>query len=190
MRISSRPRRRMLTNLTPLVDVGLVLVIIFMVTAPLFEQPSLDVKLPKATTEEGKEQENVTVTITADGRMAAKLGWMKHFYRNENDEALRLLRDGLASRPDPLSYFAVAQILELEGRPVGALEACLEICRRYPDDPMSQLEAMGFSFNGQSPAVQPEPEEQAGPNRPARCQAVTKAGAQCKNRAVAGRRTK
>jgi biopolymer transport protein TolR len=57
-------------NVTPLVDVGLVLVIIFMVTAPLFEQPTLPVKLPKTHTEEGEEQENVTVTIAADGRVA------------------------------------------------------------------------------------------------------------------------
>ena len=57
-------------NVTPLVDVGLVLVIIFMVTAPLFEQPTLNVELPKAHTKEGEEKENITVTITSDGKMA------------------------------------------------------------------------------------------------------------------------
>ena len=57
-------------NVTPLVDVGLVLVIIFMVTAPLFEQPALNVNLPKASTKEGEEKENITVTITPDGKMA------------------------------------------------------------------------------------------------------------------------
>ena len=57
-------------NVTPLVDVGLVLVIIFMVTAPLFEQPSLDVNLPQATTKEGEEKENITVTLTSDGKIA------------------------------------------------------------------------------------------------------------------------
>ena len=57
-------------NVTPLVDVGLVLVIIFMVTAPLFEQPTLQVTLPKTHTEEGEERENITVTIAADGKMA------------------------------------------------------------------------------------------------------------------------
>src|SRR3989344_6570282 len=57
-------------NVTPLVDVCLVLVIIFMVTAPLFEQPSLDVNLPKATTKEGEEKENITVTLTSDGKIA------------------------------------------------------------------------------------------------------------------------
>lgn len=57
-------------NVTPLVDVGLVLVIIFMVTAPLFEQPTLDVNLPQATTKEGEEKENITVTITSNGKLA------------------------------------------------------------------------------------------------------------------------
>lgn len=57
-------------NVTPLVDVGLVLVIIFMVTAPLFEQPTLEVKLPKTHTEEGEEKENITITITPEGRIA------------------------------------------------------------------------------------------------------------------------
>src|SRR3989338_8983216 len=57
-------------NVTPLVDVGLVLVIIFMVTAPLFEQPTLQINLPKANTKEGEEKENITITITSDGKMA------------------------------------------------------------------------------------------------------------------------
>lgn len=57
-------------NVTPLVDVGLVLVIIFMVTAPLFEQPTLNVKLPLANTKEGEEKENITITITPEGKFA------------------------------------------------------------------------------------------------------------------------
>ncbi|MBI4376094.1 MAG: biopolymer transporter ExbD [Elusimicrobia bacterium] len=57
-------------NITPLVDVCLVLVIIFMVTAPLFMQPSLPVELPKASTAKGKETDNITITITKDGQWA------------------------------------------------------------------------------------------------------------------------
>ncbi len=57
-------------NVTPLVDVCLVLVIIFMVTAPLFVQPGLTITLPRAQTVEGEERENIAVTITADGRWA------------------------------------------------------------------------------------------------------------------------
>ena len=62
--------RRSDINITPLVDVCLVLVIIFMVTAPLLTQPSLQVELPKAVTAEGKEKDNVTITVTKDGKWA------------------------------------------------------------------------------------------------------------------------
>ncbi len=70
--MQSGPQDELVTgiNVTPLVDVGLVLVIIFMVTAPLFELPSLPVNLPKTHTKEGKEKENITVTITQDGKLA------------------------------------------------------------------------------------------------------------------------
>ncbi|MBN1596125.1 biopolymer transporter ExbD [candidate division FCPU426 bacterium] len=57
-------------NVTPLVDVCLVLVIIFMVTAPLFSQPVMKVELPKATTDEGEATENITITIDPDDRIA------------------------------------------------------------------------------------------------------------------------
>jgi len=72
MGMQSGPQDELVTgiNVTPLVDVGLVLVIIFMVTAPLFELPSLPVNLPKTHTKEGKEKENITVTITQDGKLA------------------------------------------------------------------------------------------------------------------------
>jgi biopolymer transport protein ExbD len=57
-------------NVTPLVDVCLVLVIIFMVTAPLMVQPILKVTLPKATTLEGEEKENITITLGEKGEWA------------------------------------------------------------------------------------------------------------------------
>ena len=57
-------------NVAPLVDVCLVLVIIFMVTAPLLSDPALKVNLPKAKTQEGEEKDKITVTIGADGRYA------------------------------------------------------------------------------------------------------------------------
>lgn len=57
-------------NITPLVDVCLVLVIIFMVAAPLMMKPILPVDLPKAHTSEGKDTDNITITITKDHRWA------------------------------------------------------------------------------------------------------------------------
>lgn len=57
-------------DITPLVGVALVLVIVFMVTAPLFVQPVMQIALPKAITGEAEEKENVTITISKDGLWA------------------------------------------------------------------------------------------------------------------------
>ena len=54
-------------NVTPLVDVMLVLLIIFMVTAPMMTQ-GLEVDLPEATTKALKQQEEpLVVTIRKEG---------------------------------------------------------------------------------------------------------------------------
>jgi len=52
-------------NVTPLVDVMLVLLIIFMVTAPMM-QPGIGVNLPQAETESAPAEEGLTLTITND----------------------------------------------------------------------------------------------------------------------------
>jgi biopolymer transport protein ExbD len=57
-------------EITPLVGVALVLVMIFMVTAPLFEHPVMDIMLPKAKTGEAEEKENITMTVSKDGLWA------------------------------------------------------------------------------------------------------------------------
>lgn len=57
-------------NITPLVDVCLVLVIIFMVTAPMMSDPAIKVELPKAHTQEGEEKDKITLTLSKDGEYA------------------------------------------------------------------------------------------------------------------------
>lgn len=59
-------------NVTPLVDVMLVLLIIFMVTAPMMTQ-GLEVDLPEATTKALRQQEEpLVVTITKEGEVFLK----------------------------------------------------------------------------------------------------------------------
>lgn len=53
-------------NVTNLVDVILVLLIIFMITAPLL-QSGIDVKLPRTTSAAEDPSEGIVVTITAEG---------------------------------------------------------------------------------------------------------------------------
>jgi biopolymer transport protein ExbD len=57
-------------NITPLVDVCLVLVIIFMVTAPMFSDPPIKVDLPSAHTHEGEEADKLTITLSKNGEYA------------------------------------------------------------------------------------------------------------------------
>jgi len=58
-------------NVTPLVDICLVLVIIFMVTVPIMMVTSpLKVDLPKAKTIEAREDVNIIIAIDARNRIA------------------------------------------------------------------------------------------------------------------------
>ena len=52
-------------NVTPFVDVMLVLLVIFMVTAPMM-QTGIGVSLPQAETESAPSEEGLTLTITED----------------------------------------------------------------------------------------------------------------------------
>ena len=55
-------------NVTPLVDVMLVLLIIFMITAPLLKQ-GIDVALTKAKGKSLEETEKINIVITKEGRI-------------------------------------------------------------------------------------------------------------------------
>lgn len=56
-------------NITPLTDVVLVLLIIFMITAPLIVQSGIKVKLPGAVTSDVPPERNIILTITADSKV-------------------------------------------------------------------------------------------------------------------------
>jgi biopolymer transport protein TolR len=55
-------------NVTPLVDVVLVLLLVFMVTAPLMSR-GIDVSLPKANQPQIQPLDRITVSLRADGRL-------------------------------------------------------------------------------------------------------------------------
>lgn len=56
-------------NVVPLVDIILVVLIIFMVTAPMFIKPSINVNLPKAASGEQTTPSKLNISITADGKL-------------------------------------------------------------------------------------------------------------------------
>ncbi len=54
-------------NITPFTDVVLVLLIIFMVTTPLFVQSAIKIKLPKSVSSESQTDKNIKIKISAEG---------------------------------------------------------------------------------------------------------------------------
>lgn len=56
-------------NVVPLVDIVLVVLIIFMVTAPMFMKPTINVNLPKAASGEQTAPSKLNIALTADGRI-------------------------------------------------------------------------------------------------------------------------
>ena len=55
-------------NVTPLVDVVLVLLLVFMVTAPMMSR-GIDVSLPVANQPQIPQQDRITVSVNAEGRV-------------------------------------------------------------------------------------------------------------------------
>jgi len=87
-------------NVTPLVDVVLVLLLVFMVTAPMMSR-GIDVSLPVANQPQISEKERVSVTINEEGRI----------YVLDRPVALPLLEDTIRS------------LLEGQGQKVAYLRA-------------------------------------------------------------------
>jgi biopolymer transport protein ExbD len=56
-------------NVIPLVDIILVVLIIFMVTAPMFMKPSINVNLPRAASGDETAPSKLNLTLLADGRI-------------------------------------------------------------------------------------------------------------------------
>jgi biopolymer transport protein ExbD len=57
-------------NVTPIIDVALVLVIILLVTAPMLSVADLPVDLPRARSRDAESERNVSITLGANGAVA------------------------------------------------------------------------------------------------------------------------
>ncbi|MBK9776908.1 MAG: biopolymer transporter ExbD [bacterium] len=105
-------------NVTPIIDVALVLVIILLVTAPMMSMSDLPVDLPAAHARDTERPDFISLTLAKDGRLAideAELGGL--------DEVAPRLRERLAARRDKdrlvvvradasLPHVAVRRLLE------------------------------------------------------------------------------
>ncbi|MDQ2068509.1 protein TolR [Natronospira bacteriovora] len=105
MATGKRKKRRMMgeINVVPYIDVMLVLLIIFMVTAPLLIQ-GVDVDLPSLDADpidpdQLQESRPITVTVDRDGRFHLSIG-QEDDREVSADELMERVADALGERPD------------------------------------------------------------------------------------------
>ena len=102
--IRSNGRKRLVSdiNVTPLVDVMLVLLIIFMVTAPMMTQ-GVNVDLPETTSKSLRQKENpLVITVNKEGEISIKnipmiralmVQELKKYYESDKDQPIFLRAD-------------------------------------------------------------------------------------------------
>jgi biopolymer transport protein ExbD len=103
-------------NVTPMVDVVLVLLVIMMVSATYIVSQSLKVELPKTATSDESVSKTYVVTITKDG---------KYFFNNEpvgKDGLAAKLRAAKAASPE-VSLVITADEFAYHGQVVGVIDA-------------------------------------------------------------------
>jgi biopolymer transport protein TolR len=115
-------------NVTPLVDVMLVLLIIMMIVAPML-QKGVDVKLPTAanTADKPETQDQTVVAVTADGRL-----FLNSVEVPEND-LVRRVTDTLEAKKAK-----IVLIKADEDAPYGRVMAAMDSLRK------AQVEDMGL----------------------------------------------
>jgi biopolymer transport protein ExbD len=116
-------------NVTPLVDVVLVLLLVFMVTAPMMNR-AIDVTLPVANQPQKSEEDRViTVSINAQGRI----------YIGDKPFVLPLLEDELRNRMQFLEN-KVAYLRADEKLQYGAVITVMDTMKR------AGVEQVGFVY--------------------------------------------
>ena len=87
-------------NVVPLVDIILVVLIIFMVTAPMFLKPSINVNLPKAASGEKTAPSQLNITLTADGKT------MLNGTKSSDDQITTKAQEELQKNPEVQAVIA------------------------------------------------------------------------------------
>ena len=81
-------------NMVPLIDIILVVLIIFMVTAPALIKPSVEVNLPEAASGDETTPSLLNIAITADGQV------MLNNEDVDEEDAKRLAKDEVERNPE------------------------------------------------------------------------------------------
>jgi biopolymer transport protein ExbD len=69
MEFEGRRRNHTHLNIAPLVDVVFLLLLFFMLTSHLIEEPAIKIRLPDSTTAESMREISLTISITKDGEI-------------------------------------------------------------------------------------------------------------------------
>jgi biopolymer transport protein ExbD len=105
-------------NVTPFVDVMLVLLVIFMVTAPMM-QSGIGINLPQAETDSKPAEEGLTLTVTKD----------QYIHIGENTYNINLLERRLTeyfvNRPKKVVYLQADEAL-----PFGVIVRIMDITKK------------------------------------------------------------
>ena len=102
-------------NVVPLVDIILVVLIIFMVTAPMFIKPTINVNLPKAASGDQTAPSKLNIALTADGRINLNGAFV-------DDAAVqKAAAEELAKNPDVQAIISADKDVP-HGRVVGVLD--------------------------------------------------------------------
>jgi len=107
-------------NVTPLVDVVLVLLIILMVSSTYIVAQTLKVQLPRARATDGKADKPVTVTVLKDG----KLRWNDRPVSEA--EVLKDLRAAVGADPE-VNLVVSADRAVPHGQVVHILDVCKQV---------------------------------------------------------------
>jgi biopolymer transport protein ExbD len=103
-------------NITPMVDIMLVLLIIFMLTASVIEDQSLKVELPEAATASKTETSMLGITITSDavwylnGDLTDEEG-LRAFIQGQQTEEVEM--QAVIAADAAVSYGEVVKVIDL-----------------------------------------------------------------------------
>lgn len=112
---------RMITeiNVTPLVDITLVLLIIFMVTTTYIVNPSIKVDLPKAVSGSDQTRTTLALTLTKDGQL-----YLNGDLSDETKVAAQIAAE-LPKNPDLQAIIAADKVV-----PHGAVVHVIDLVKR------------------------------------------------------------
>ena len=108
-------------NLTPIIDVALVLVIILLITAPMLALADIDVTLPAAVTRDAEDEVKINITLSRE-RFGQTLGAL--LSSGDNKDVLVVLR-----ADTDVPYSSIQAILG-EARAVGARRLAIATLQR------------------------------------------------------------